>query len=196
MEAAESLIEAKNSGISSSLIITNAEVWAACTIASKGNRENAGLSRTVNPSQGVRCIVASVRGDGSSSSDPEDALRSLDPIAGAPSGHEGAREGGVEEIDRQGVVEHSPHPRWRHGPSVGTAILVEPACHLREAPPEPFRRDANANTDRIARGLPGMLRFLFVLGRSRIPAFAHQASDTVPGPGVDGPRELLAAASE
>ena len=66
MEAAESLIEAKNSGISSSLIITNAEVCAAGTIASKGNRENAGLSRTVNPGQGVRCIVALVLGAGAS----------------------------------------------------------------------------------------------------------------------------------
>ena len=66
VEAAESLIEAKNSGISSSLIITNAEVCAAGTIASKSNRENAGLNRAVNPGQGVRCIVALVLGAGAS----------------------------------------------------------------------------------------------------------------------------------
>jgi hypothetical protein len=50
---------------------------------------------------GVRCIVAPIRAVGSSAPDLEHALRGLDPVAGAPSRYERARERGVEELDRQ-----------------------------------------------------------------------------------------------
>src|SRR5438067_659305 len=67
------------------------------------------------------------------------ALRGLDLIAGEPPGHERAREGGVEEVDRQGIVERSSHSRGPHRPSVRAATFVGPGCRVGEPLPEPFR---------------------------------------------------------
>jgi hypothetical protein len=53
--------------------------------------------------------------------------------------------------------------RWRNRPAVGAGILVEPAYHLGEALPEPFRRDANASTD----GITPLRRRDYVAGIAR-----------------------------
>jgi hypothetical protein len=57
---------------------------------------------------------------------PEYTAIGLGLGSGASSGDEGARERGIEETDRHGVVEHAPHSGGRHRPTIGAAILVEP----------------------------------------------------------------------
>jgi len=59
-----------------------------------------------------------------------------------------ARERGVEEVDRDGVVENPARPRWRHGPAVGTAVLVQPIGYLGIA----LAKAAGWNTDPDADG--------------------------------------------
>src|SRR5260370_41026653 len=50
---------------------------------------------------------------------------------GAPANNESARERGIREIDRNGVVQHAAQPGWCHYPAISTAVLVEPRGHLR-----------------------------------------------------------------
>src|SRR6266403_4035653 len=76
--------------------------------------------RRVQSAQGVRCSPAPRRR--LIVPHPEHALRCLDHIPGAPAGHEGARKGGVEEVDRQGIVQHAAHPRGRDRPAVRATI--------------------------------------------------------------------------
>ena len=55
---------------------------------------------------------------------PEHAVRHLDLVTCAPPGDERARESGVEEINRDRVVEYPAHTGGCHGPTIGTAILI------------------------------------------------------------------------
>src|SRR6516164_9782143 len=56
----------------------------------------------------------------------EDAPRGLDLVTGAPAGDEGARWGGICEIDRKSVIQHAACAGRRHRPTVSTTTLVEP----------------------------------------------------------------------
>jgi hypothetical protein len=59
-------------------------------------------------------------------------------VAGAPAGHEGAREGRVEEVDRESVPQRAAHPRRRQRPAICAAIRVEPRPHLIEPAAKSF----------------------------------------------------------
>jgi hypothetical protein len=96
---------------------------------------------------GARSIAAPTGAIGPWAPDLEHTLRGLSPVAGAPPRPERARERGVEEIDRRGVVGHLPHTRGRHCPQVGAANIVEPGRHLGVPVAEPLRRDADADAD-------------------------------------------------
>ena len=50
----------------------------------------------------------------------------LDPRPSAPPNDERARECGVEEIDRDGIIEYSAHAGRRHRPAIRSTILIEP----------------------------------------------------------------------
>src|SRR6516162_1559361 len=81
-----------------------------------------------------------MRGVGSSS-----RTRNTPPTVSAvapdtPSGHKGARECGIGEVDRDGVVEHPAHARWRHRPAIGAAVLIQPGSDLRMSLPKTFGR--------------------------------------------------------
>jgi hypothetical protein len=80
----------------------------------------------------------------------EHAVRRLDLVPVAPSGDERARESGVEEVDRDRVVEDPAHPRRRHGSTIGTAVLVEPGRHLRMVLTETPWWNADPDADREA----------------------------------------------
>jgi hypothetical protein len=75
---------------------------------------------------------------------PEYAVRCLDFVTSTPPGNEGARECGVEEIDRHRIVEHPAHPGRCHCPAIRTAVLVEPSGHFGIALAEPTNCVANA----------------------------------------------------
>jgi hypothetical protein len=61
---------------------------------------------------------------------PEHATIRLDPRPSAPPSDECARECGVEEINRHGIVQHATHSGRSHRPTIGAAILVEPSGHV------------------------------------------------------------------
>src|SRR5216683_4750218 len=79
---------------------------------------------------------------------PEHALRGLDPVPGAPPGHEGARESRVEEVDRQGVIQHAAYPRRRQRPAICATIPVEPCSHLIEPTAKSLGGNADPDADR------------------------------------------------
>jgi hypothetical protein len=68
----------------------------------------------------LRCIVAHLK----------HASRCLNLSPDAPSRHERARKRRIGEVDREGVIQHSACPGWRHDPPVRTAVLVEPSGDL------------------------------------------------------------------
>jgi hypothetical protein len=45
----------------------------------------------------------------------EDAARGFGPCPNTPPDNERARQRGISEIDRQGVIQHPARPRWRKG---------------------------------------------------------------------------------
>ena len=51
----------------------------------------------------------------------EYAVLGLNSRPGAPAGDEGAGERGLEEIDRDSIVQHAAHPGWGDGPAIGAA---------------------------------------------------------------------------
>ena len=55
---------------------------------------------------------------------------------GAPTDDERAREYGIGKIDRDGVVKHPAHARWRHRPAIRAAIFVQPSGDFSIAAPE------------------------------------------------------------
>ena len=57
---------------------------------------------------------------------PEHTTIRLDPRPSAPPNDERARECGVEEIDRDGIIEYSAHAGRRHRPAIRSTILIEP----------------------------------------------------------------------
>ena len=75
--------------------------------------------------------------------DLEDAVGVLDPIAGAPPGNKGSSQGGVVEVDRDRVVQRAAQTCWRHRPTIGPAIGIEPRLYRIEAISEAPRRYAN-----------------------------------------------------
>jgi hypothetical protein len=76
----------------------------------------------------------------------EDAPNGLDTVPGTPSGDERARQGGIREIDREGVIQHPACPRGGHRPSVRAAILVEPNFDPVESGAQAVCRDADPDT--------------------------------------------------
>jgi hypothetical protein len=54
---------------------------------------------------------------------------------------------GVEEVDRNRVVEHAARPRRRHGPPVRGAVLIKPSGHSSVLSAETFRRDGDADAN-------------------------------------------------
>src|SRR5689334_16944248 len=68
----------------------------------------------------------------------------------APPGDKRARERGVGEIDRHGIVQHTAHTGRRHRPAVGAAILIEPGGHLFMASTKTARRHADPDPHRKA----------------------------------------------
>src|SRR6266851_3543571 len=89
------------------------------------------------PSPGGRLIVP----------DPEHALRSFDLVTGAPAGHEGTRDGRVEEVDRQGVIQHAAHPRGGQSPAICATICVEPRPHLIKPSAKSFEGNTYPDAD-------------------------------------------------
>ena len=79
---------------------------------------------------------------------PEYPLRGLDLVPSAPAGHEGAREGRVEEVDRQGVIQNAPQPGRSQRPAICATIPVEPRPHLIEPPAKSFGWHTYADADR------------------------------------------------
>src|SRR6516162_11957762 len=75
----------------------------------------------------------------------EDAPRGLDLVTGAPAGDEGARWGGICEIDRKSVIQHAACAGRRHRPTVSTTTLVEPYFDPVESGAQPIRRDTDPN---------------------------------------------------
>src|SRR5215831_10939264 len=73
----------------------------------------------------------------------EQPVLRLNPGRRAPTGDEGARQSRVEEIDRNGIIEHAAHARRRYRPTVGAAIPVEPFRDFRIALTKPARRQAD-----------------------------------------------------
>jgi hypothetical protein len=63
---------------------------------------------------------------------------------------ERARKRGIEEIDRDGVIQHPAHAGRRHRPPIGAAILIKPAGHLRMASAETIRRHGHPDPHRKA----------------------------------------------
>ena len=61
---------------------------------------------------------------------PEHAFHRLGLVPGAPAGDERARQRGIEEVDRHGVVEQPAHAGRRHGPGVSAAVLVQLSTYL------------------------------------------------------------------
>jgi hypothetical protein len=105
-------------------------------------RVESGLRGAMQPCPDPRCrlILAYL----------EHAAIRLRPGPGAPPGDKRARKCGVEEINRDGVVQHAPRPGRRDRPAVGAAILIEPGCHFRIALAETAGRNADPDADRIA----------------------------------------------
>src|SRR6516164_1671216 len=81
-------------------------------------------------------------------SDLEHPTSRLDLGASAPPSDESARERGISEVDRDRVIQHPPHPRGRHRPAIGAAVLVEPHGDLGMPPPETVRRYGDPDTHR------------------------------------------------
>jgi hypothetical protein len=75
-----------------------------------------------------------------------DSVSSLGFSPNAPPRYERARQGGIGEIDREGIIQYPARPRGRHGPPVGAAVLVQPGGDLRMPLAETFWRN----------GLPGI----------------------------------------
>jgi len=73
---------------------------------------------------------------------------SLDQTSGTLSGDKSARERGIGEVDRDGVIQNPAHPRERHRPAIGAAVLVEPRGDLSMPPPETVRRYADPDAHR------------------------------------------------
>src|SRR5262249_32209996 len=48
----------------------------------------------------------------------------------APPDNKRARERGIGEVDRQGIIQHAARPRRCYGPASRSAILVEPCGYL------------------------------------------------------------------
>jgi hypothetical protein len=67
---------------------------------------------------------------------------------GAPTDDERARECGIGKVDRDGVVKHPAHARWRHRPAIRAAILVQPGGDLSMAAPETLRRYCDPDAHR------------------------------------------------
>ena len=80
----------------------------------------------------------------------ENTPSSLDTVSGTPSGDEGARQGAIRQIDREGVIQHPARARRRHSPSVRAAIFVEPCLDPVESVSQPVRWDADADAHRKA----------------------------------------------
>src|SRR6516165_9723235 len=91
----------------------------------------------------------------------EQAALRLDLRRSAPAGDERARQRGVAEIDRDGIVEHAAHAGRCYRPAVGATIPVEPFGDFcialtkptrRHADPYPYGRAADASANATRRG--------------------------------------------
>src|ERR1700736_2405772 len=98
------------------------------------------LWRPVQPSPDPRCRLILAH--------PERPFGRLDLVADAPARDKRTGECCIGEVDRDRVVEHAAHPRWRHRPSVRAAVLVEPGGHSSVLSAETFRRNGDADADR------------------------------------------------
>lgn len=80
--------------------------------------------------------------------DPKGAFHRIDARTTAPARDKGAGEGGIGEMDGDGVVEHAAQPRRGHRPAVGAAIVVEPGLDAVEPGAEPVRRHRDPDAHR------------------------------------------------
>src|SRR5437870_9538394 len=80
----------------------------------------------------------------------EDAVGTLDFVAGAPPGNKGAGQSGVVEIDRDRVVQDAVQVGRRHRPAGGAAIRVQPCPYLIDALSEAMRWHADPDAHREA----------------------------------------------
>src|SRR5216683_5990030 len=78
---------------------------------------------------------------------PKHPLGCLDLVTGTPPGNEGARQRGIEEVNRHRVVENPAHPRRRYGPSVSAAVLVQPSGYLGITLAKTAGRNADPDAD-------------------------------------------------
>src|SRR6516162_11348243 len=80
----------------------------------------------------------------------EHAAGCLDLCPNTPPGDECAREGGITEVDREGVIRHAARPRGRHRPAIRPAILIEPSGDLGMPLAETRWRNADPDADEKA----------------------------------------------
>jgi hypothetical protein len=66
----------------------------------------------------------------------------------SPGWRQGTRQGGVKEIDRDGVIQRAAHAGRRYCPPVGTTIPIEPSRDFRMPLTKPARGNANPDPNR------------------------------------------------
>jgi hypothetical protein len=105
----------------------------------------------------------------------EHAAIRLDPEPGAPTGDERARKSGVEEIDRNGVIQHAAHP----GGASSTSRPPRTSRRARRSSPYNAARNVRRNADPDADGKapPGHGdHFAGIAGHSMVPFSFSSAS--------------------
>jgi hypothetical protein len=82
------------------------------------------------------------------SSHSERPFADFDARPGAPSRQESRSQRGVEEIDRDRIVDNAGQPGRGHRPAIGTTVLVKPSVHLGKALAKIADRNAELDATR------------------------------------------------
>jgi hypothetical protein len=107
----------------------------------------------------------------------ENAAGRFDPRPGTPAGNERARERGISEVDRDGVIQHAAGSRGRNDPSVRAAVLVEPSGDLGVPRAETAGRNSDSDTHGEA-PFGGRDQLAWVAGnRCSLFGLRHDAAD-------------------
>jgi hypothetical protein len=93
------------------------------------------------------CCLAPTRG-GLIVAHLEHAPSSLHPAPDTPTAQRRRSRGSRPRIRSRSLRSHPAHPRWRHRPAIGAAILVQPSVHLRK----PLAKTAGRHRDLDANG--------------------------------------------
>src|SRR6516225_163502 len=125
----------------------------------------------------------------------EQAALRLDLRRSAPAGDERARQRGVAEIDRDGIVEHAAHAGRCYRPAVGATIPVETFGDFcialtkptrRHADPYPYGKAPLSHRDDLPRVAGHGHSSYFVLRAFSRPSDRVQSLGSSDGPGYGG----------